>query len=51
MRYRAVPVATIIVAAGLIAMTQWRLPRAVKDYHDHVTIEMSALELHDTIAT
>jgi hypothetical protein len=41
----------MIVVAGLIGSTQWRLPRAVKDYHDRVTVEESALGLHDTIAS
>jgi hypothetical protein len=50
MRYRAVPAATMIVAAGLIGITQARLPRPVKDYRDRVTVEMSDIALHDTIA-
>jgi hypothetical protein len=50
MRHRAVPAATMIVAAGLIGMTQARLPRPVRDYHDRVMVEMSAIALHDTIA-
>jgi hypothetical protein len=49
MRHRAVPAATMIVAASLIGITQARLPRPVRDYHDRVTVEMSALALHDTL--
>ena len=52
MRHRAVPAATLIVAAGLIGITGGgRLTRPVKDYHDRVTAEMSAIALHDTIAS
>jgi hypothetical protein len=40
----------MIVAAGLIGITQARLPRPVRDYHDRVTVETPALALHDTIA-
>jgi hypothetical protein len=50
MRHRAVPAATMIVAAGLIGITQARLPRPVRDYRDRVAVEMSAFALHDTIA-
>jgi hypothetical protein len=50
MRHRAVPAATMIVAAGLIGITQARLPRPVRDYRDRVTVEMSAIALNDTIA-
>jgi hypothetical protein len=50
MRYRAVPAATMIVAAGLIGITQARLPRPVRGYHDRIAVEMSAIALHDTIA-
>jgi hypothetical protein len=50
MRHRAVPAATMIIAAGLIGMTQARLPRPVRDYHDRVMVEMPAIALHDTIA-
>ena len=50
MRHRAVPAATMIVAAGLIGITQARLPRPVRNYHDRVAVEMSAIGLHDTIA-
>jgi hypothetical protein len=49
MRHKAVPAATMIVAAGLIGITQARLPRPIRDYHDRVTVEMSALALHETI--
>ena len=47
MRHRAVAAATMIVAAGLIGITQARLPRAVRGYHDRVGIEMSTFALHD----
>lgn len=50
MRHRAVPAATMIVAASLIGITQARLPRPVRDYRDRVAVEMSAIALHDTIA-
>jgi hypothetical protein len=50
MRYRAVPAATMIVAASLIGITQARLPRPIKDYRDRVVVETSAIALHDTIA-
>ena len=40
----------MIVAAGLIGISQARLPRPVRDYHDRVNVEMSAITLHDTIA-
>jgi hypothetical protein len=48
MRYRAVPAATMIVAAGLIGIAQARLPRPIRNYHDRVTVEMSAIALHNT---
>lgn len=50
MRHRAVPAATMIVAAGLIGVTQARLPRPVRNYHDRVAVEMSDIARHDTIA-
>ena len=50
MRYRAVPAATMIVAAGLIGITQAGLPRPIRDYRDRVIVETSAIVLHDTIA-
>lgn len=50
MRYRAVPAATMIVAAGLIGISQARLPRPVRGYHDRVSVEMPAITPHDTIA-
>ena len=50
MRHRAVPAATLIVAAGLIGICEGRLTRAVKDYHDRVTVEVSPIALHDTVA-
>jgi hypothetical protein len=50
MRHRAVAAATMMIAAGLIGVTQARLPRPVRDYHDRVAVEMSAIALDDTIA-
>jgi hypothetical protein len=41
----------MIVAAGLIGITQARLPRPVRDYRDRVAVEVSAIGLHDTIAS
>jgi hypothetical protein len=49
MRHRAVPAATMIVAAGLIGISQARLPRPIRDYRDRVSVEMSDMALHDTI--
>lgn len=50
MRHRAVPAATMIVAAGLIGFSHARLPRPVRDYHDRVAVEMPTVALHDTMA-
>jgi hypothetical protein len=50
MRHRAVAAATMIVAAGLIGVTQARLPRPVKEYRERVSVEMSDIALHDTFA-
>jgi hypothetical protein len=50
MRHRAVPAATMIVAAGLIGITQARLPRPVRGYHDRIAVEMQSIALHDTFA-
>ena len=50
MRHRAVPAATMIVAASLIGISQARLPRPVRGYHDRVNVETSAIALEDTIA-
>jgi hypothetical protein len=52
MRHRAVPAATMIVAAGLIGITQARLPRPVRDYHYRVGVgvERSAIAPHNTVA-
>jgi hypothetical protein len=47
MRHRAVAAATMIVAAGLIGITQARLPRPVRDYRDRVSIETSAIAQDD----
>jgi hypothetical protein len=49
MRHRAVPAATLIVAASLIGISQARLPRPVRDYHDRVSAQ-TAIAAHDTIA-
>jgi len=49
MRHRAVPAATMIVAAGLIGITQARLPRPVRDYRERVSVEMSAIASLDTM--
>jgi hypothetical protein len=40
----------MIVAAGLIGVTQARLPRPVKEYRERVSVEMSDIALHDTFA-
>jgi hypothetical protein len=40
----------MIVAASLIGVSQARLPRPVRTYHDRVAVEMAAVALHDTIA-
>ncbi|MBX9772936.1 MAG: hypothetical protein K2Y71_00880 [Xanthobacteraceae bacterium] len=40
----------MILAVGLIGITQARLPRPVRDYRDRVTVEMSAIALNDAIA-
>ena len=53
MRQRAVPAATMIVAAALIGITQARLPRPIKDYRDRVIVEIAqifAVELHQVEA-
>jgi hypothetical protein len=50
MRHRAVAAATMIIAAGLIGITQARLPRPVRDDHDLVAVETSATALDNTIA-
>jgi hypothetical protein len=50
MRYKAVPAATMIVAAGLIGITQARLPRPIRTYRERVSVEMSSIAvLEDTI--
>ena len=50
MRHKAVPAATMIVAASLIGITQARLPRPIRDYRERVSVEMSTIELlEDTI--
>ena len=50
MRHKALPAATMIVAASLIGITQARLPRPIRNYRDRVDVETSAIALHDTIA-
>src|SRR5262249_17787105 len=47
MRHRAIPAATMIVAAGLIGITQARLPRPIRDYRDRVSVETSQIDLVD----
>ena len=47
MRHKAVPAATMIVAAGLIGITQARLPRPIRDYRERVSVEMSTIALLD----
>jgi len=47
MRHKAVPAATMIVAASLIGITQARLPRPIRDYRERVGVEMSAIALLD----
>jgi len=50
MRHKAVPAATMIVAAGLIGITQARLPRPIRDYRERVGVEISAVAaLDDTV--
>lgn len=50
MRHKAVPAATMIVAAGLIGITQARLPRPIRDYRERVSVEMSTIALlEDTV--
>jgi hypothetical protein len=47
MRHKTVPAATMIVAAGLIGISQARLPRPIKDYRERVSVEMSSVVLLD----
>jgi hypothetical protein len=47
MRHKAVPAATMIVAASLIGITQARLPRPIRDYRERVGVEISSLALLD----
>jgi hypothetical protein len=50
MRRKAVPAATMIVAASLIGVTQARLPRPIRTYRERVSVEMSSIALlEDTI--
>jgi hypothetical protein len=51
MRQKAVPAATLIIAASLIGITQARLPRPVRDYRDRVNVEMPAVGHHEATAT
>jgi hypothetical protein len=37
----------MIVAAGLIGISQARLPRAIRDYRDRVSIETSQIDVVD----
>jgi hypothetical protein len=50
MRHKAIPAATMIVAAGLIGITQARLPRPIRDYRDRVSVEISPIAAIDTRA-
>jgi len=50
MRRRAIPAAALIVAAGLIGITQARLPRPIRDYRDRVSVEVSPIAAADTAA-
>jgi len=47
MRHKAVPAATMIVAASLIGITHARLPRPIRDYRERVGVEMSTITLLD----
>ena len=50
MRHKAVPAATMIVAASLIGITQARLPRPIRAYRERVSVEMTSIALlEDTI--
>jgi hypothetical protein len=50
MRHNAVPAATMIVAAGLIGITQARLPRPIREYRERVSVEISTIALlEDTV--
>jgi hypothetical protein len=50
MRHKAVPAATMIVAASLIGISHARLPRAIRGYRERVSVEMSTIALlEDTI--
>jgi len=40
----------MIIAASLIGISQARLPRPIKGYHERVGVEMSVIALNDTIA-
>jgi hypothetical protein len=41
---RPIVAATMIVAAGLIGITQARLPRPIRGYRDRVDVEISACD-------
>ena len=47
MRHKAVPAATMIVAASLIGITHARLPRPIRDYRERGGAEISAITLLD----
>ena len=50
MRHKAVPAATMIVAASLIGISQARLPRPIRGYRERVGVEMSTIALlEDTV--
>jgi len=42
---KPVVAATMIVAAGLIGITQARLPRPIRNYRDRVDVEISACDM------
>jgi len=48
MRQTAIAAATMIVAAGLIGITQARLPRPVRTYRDRVSVEVPTIAPIDT---
>jgi hypothetical protein len=47
MRHKAVPAATMIVAASLIGISQARLPRPVREYRERVSVELSEIAALD----
>jgi len=43
MRQTVIAAATMIVAAGLIGITQARLPRPVRTYRERISVEMPTI--------